>query len=76
MKRNSESPVKTNNAFHQLQPPQPKRTYSADDLHGNISRDLRDLRSNMFYKDTFDEEEEDSGIKSGGSQWIEWDRIY
>ncbi|KAB5540054.1 hypothetical protein PHYPO_G00096930 [Pangasianodon hypophthalmus] len=64
MKRNSGSPVKTNNTFHQLQPPQPKRTYSADDLHHINTGDLQDLRNNMFFKDKFDEEEEDSGIKS------------
>ncbi|XP_017311664.1 DNA-binding protein RFX6 [Ictalurus punctatus] len=60
MKRNRGSPVKSNNTFHQLQPPQPKRTYSADDLHHTDHHDLR----NMFFKDKFDEEEEDSGIKS------------
>ncbi|KAG7316359.1 hypothetical protein KOW79_019900 [Hemibagrus wyckioides] len=64
MKRNSESPVTTNDTFHQLQPPQPKRTYSADDLHHTIPGDHRNLRNNMFFKDRFDEEEEDSGIKS------------
>lgn len=69
MKRNRGSPVKSNNTFHQLQPPQPKRTYSADDLHHTDHHDLR----NMFFKDKFDEEEEDSGIKSGASHWLEFD---
>ncbi|KAK3516690.1 hypothetical protein QTP70_022182 [Hemibagrus guttatus] len=64
MKRNSESPVTTNNTLHQLQPPQLKRTYSADDLHHTITGDHRNLRNSMFFKDRFDEEEEDSGIKS------------
>ncbi|XP_072512645.1 DNA-binding protein RFX6 [Salminus brasiliensis] len=64
MKRNSGSPGK-NIMFHQLQPPQPKRTYSsADDLHPAISSEQQDLGNNMFSKDTFEEEEEDSGIKS------------
>lgn len=71
MKRNSESPVTTNDTFHQLQPPQPKRTYSADDLHHTIPGDHRNLRNNMFFKDRFDEEEEDSGIKSGETHWLE-----
>ncbi|KAF7690521.1 DNA-binding protein RFX6 [Silurus meridionalis] len=64
MKRNSGSPDKTNNFF--CQPPQPKRTYSADDLH-HISTNAGEhqgLRNDMFFKDKFDEEEEDSGIKS------------
>lgn len=62
----------TSNTFHQLQPPQPKRIFSADDLHHAITSDQRNLRNNMFYKDRFDEEEEDSGIKSGGSRWLEF----
>ncbi|XP_060720942.1 DNA-binding protein RFX6 [Tachysurus vachellii] len=64
MKRNSESPVTTSNTFPELQPPQPKRIFSADDLHHAITSDHRNLRNNMFYKDRFEEEEEDSGIKS------------
>ncbi|XP_022518563.2 DNA-binding protein RFX6 isoform X2 [Astyanax mexicanus] len=64
MKRNSGSSVE-NNMFHQLQPPQPKRTYSnADDFHPANSSEQQDLRKNMFFKETFEEEEEDSGIKS------------
>ncbi|KAL7888465.1 hypothetical protein AOLI_G00034390 [Acnodon oligacanthus] len=64
MKMNSGSPVGSN-SFHQLQPPQPKRTYSgADDLHPANTGDEQDLTRNMFFKDTFEEEEEDSGIKS------------
>lgn len=69
MKRNSGSPVKANNTFHQLQPPQPKRTCSADGLHHTNTSDHQDLGNNMFFKDKFDEEEEDSGIKSGESHW-------
>ncbi|KAM9435028.1 DNA-binding protein RFX6 [Clarias gariepinus] len=64
MKRYSGSPGKINNTFNQLQPPQPKRTYSADDLQHTDTGDHQDLRNNMFFKDRFDEEEEDSGIKS------------
>lgn len=76
MKRNSESPGETNNTFHQLQPPQPKRTYSADGLHHTNTSDHQDLRNNMFFKDKFDEEEEDSGIKSGRTHWVEFDIYY
>ncbi|TTT30468.1 DNA-binding protein RFX6 [Bagarius yarrelli] len=66
MKRNSECAVKTNKTFRQLQPPPSKRTYSAYDLHHTIAvtSDHRDPRNNMYFKDKFDEEEEDSGIKS------------
>lgn len=70
MKRNSGSSGKTNNTF------QLKRTYSADGLHHTNTSDHQDLRNNMFFKDKFDEEEEDSGIKSGGSHWVEFDIDY
>lgn len=73
MKRNSGSPAKNNTTFHPLQPPQSKRIYSADELHHSSTGDHQDLRNNMFFKDKFDEEEEDSGIKSGGSHWLEFD---
>ncbi|XP_076874011.1 DNA-binding protein RFX6 [Brachyhypopomus gauderio] len=60
LKRNSGSPDET---IHQLQPPQPKRTYNtAHDIH--TTGDQQELGKNMFFKDKFDEEEEDSGIKS------------
>ncbi|XP_026857477.2 DNA-binding protein RFX6 [Electrophorus electricus] len=64
MKMNSGSPIKSN-TFHQLQPPQLKRTYNtADELHPSNTGDQQELGKNMFFKDKLDEEEEDSGIKS------------
>ncbi|MCI4389681.1 hypothetical protein PGIGA_G00101270 [Pangasianodon gigas] len=62
--RSPSPPLMPEQEAMQLQPPQPKRTYSADDLHHTNTGDLQDLRNNMFFKDKFDEEEEDSGIKS------------
>lgn len=56
-----------NNSLYQLQPPQPKRTYSNADVHPASTDEQQDPRQNMFFKDTVEEEEEDSGIKSGKS---------
>lgn len=65
MKRNIGSPLK-NDTFHQLQASQTKRACkNADDLHATILVDQDNLGKNMFFKARLDEEE-DSGIKSGG----------
>ncbi|XP_066532772.1 DNA-binding protein RFX6 [Hoplias malabaricus] len=63
MKRICGSPVR-NNTFHQLQPAQPTRTFSTEVHDPAHTGEQQDLRGNMFFKDTFEEEEEDSGIKS------------
>uniref|UniRef100_A0A8C1XTH1 DNA-binding protein RFX6 n=1 Tax=Cyprinus carpio TaxID=7962 RepID=A0A8C1XTH1_CYPCA len=65
MKRNIGNPLK-NDTFHHLQASQTKRACkNADDLHAAILVDQDNLGKNMFFKAGLDEEE-DSGIKSGG----------
>uniref|UniRef100_A0A8C1A1K9 DNA-binding protein RFX6 n=1 Tax=Cyprinus carpio carpio TaxID=630221 RepID=A0A8C1A1K9_CYPCA len=65
MKRNIGNPLK-NDTFHHPQASQTKRACkNADDLHAAILVDQDNLGKNMFFKAGLDEEE-DSGIKSGG----------
>uniref|UniRef100_A0A8C2HAG9 DNA-binding protein RFX6 n=1 Tax=Cyprinus carpio TaxID=7962 RepID=A0A8C2HAG9_CYPCA len=65
MKRNIGNPLK-NDTFHHLKASQTKRACkNADDLHAAILVDQDNLGKNMFFKAGLDEEE-DSGIKSGG----------